>query len=101
MDDMEAEGTGGAPAAGEQGEQSGATEICLAVAPDGSLSVYTEQPGGTGGAQNAQPAADIGAALQLILNAYKQMSAGQDAQAQFDQGFSGQGAMQSRMGGAA
>ena len=86
----------GAPAA----DAGGGTEICLAIAPDGALSVYTKGPDGAG-AESAQPAADIGAALKMVLDLYKQNAgaAGQQTEQQeFDQGFSGQGQMQSRMG---
>ena len=67
---------------------SGGTEICLTVSTDGSLSVYKESAENEGaGEQSAKPAADIGAALKMILDLYREIAAdGGDAQAQFASG---------------
>lgn len=85
------------PGENEAAEPAG-TEICLAIAPDGSLSVYME---GAQGEEQRQPAADIGAALKAILDLYKRVATEtQDPGGQFDQGFQGsQQSMRGRMPG--
>lgn len=64
------------------------TELCIKVASDGTLSVYKEVGEDEGGEQAAQPAADIGAALKMILDMYKGLSQPGADQA-FDDGFGG------------
>ena len=90
--------TPGAPEA-EMGD--GSTEVCIKIAPDGSLSVYAEGGENEGGEQTAQPAADVGAALKIALDLIRkaQAAAGAGAapDAQFEAGFAG-GQPQSRMG---
>lgn len=66
-------------------EPAAATEICVAIAADGSMSVYTKADEGAAG--QAQPAADIGEALKLVLARYKEMTQGNDEAAAFDSGF--------------
>jgi hypothetical protein len=90
------------PGGEEEAAEPAGTEICLAIAPDGSLSVYME--GGQGGEEQRQPVADIGAALQAMLDLYKQAEAGRERSAdggqEFDQGFQGnQQSMRGRMPG--
>ena len=88
--------TPGAPEA----EMDGSTEVCIKIAPDGSLSVYAEGGENEGGEQTAQPAADVGAALKIALDLIRkaQAAAGAGAapDAQFEAGFAG-GQPQSRM----
>ena len=77
---------------------AGETELCIKIGANGDLSVY-----GEGAAQMPeQPAADIGQALKLLLDAYRGMGSkdGQDGEGAFDAGFSGQpqDPMQRRMG---
>lgn len=63
-------------------DDAGEAEICIKVAPDGTLSVYME-PGGP-----EQPAADIGQALKLALEMYRGLDkADASAQEQFSAGF--------------
>jgi hypothetical protein len=66
-------------------DMAGTREICIEVAADGSLSVYTE-----GGSEESpkQPAADIGEALQLALDAYKSMSESQPGETAYKAAFS-------------
>jgi hypothetical protein len=71
----------------ENGETdaAGETAICIKIAGDGSLSVYTE--GGQGESQ-PQPAADIGQALKVALELYRSVARPDgDAQGQFALGF--------------
>ena len=81
MDDMEA---GAMPEAAA----TGGTELCIKVAADGTMTVYKETGDGQG-EQTAQPAADIGAALKMVLDMYKGMSQPGAEQA-FDDGFGAQ-----------
>lgn len=64
----------------------GEAEICIKVAPDGSLSVYME--GGPAESQ-PQPVADIGQALKAALELYRGLDLpnGGDAQEQFRGGY--------------
>lgn len=68
-------------------DAAGATELCIEVAADGSLSVYMET-GGEEAEQESQrqAAADIGQALALVLKLYKGLDK-QEAQSQFQSGF--------------
>lgn len=79
----------GAP---ELEETEAGTEICLAIAADGSLSVYMEKDGAE---QERQAVPDIGGGLRAILDLYKQAEAGRERNAdggqEFDQGFAGNG----------
>jgi hypothetical protein len=74
------------PGAAEPAEQgdAGATELCIKVAPDGSLSFYVERDGQPA---EEQQAPDIGQALKMALDAYKQLQSGGDNQQAFDAGF--------------
>ena len=65
---------GAQPPAAEQ-DAAGTVEITLEVAPDGSLSV--SQSSGDEQAEQKQPADDIGAALKMILEAYKRLGTSQ------------------------
>lgn len=80
----------------------GSTEVCIKIAPDGSLSVYAEGGENEAGEQSAQPAADVGAALKIALDLIRKAQAaaggGAAPEAQFEAGFAGGGQMQSRMG---
>lgn len=71
-------------------ETEAGTEICLAIAADGSLSVYMEKDGAE---QERQAVPDIGGGLRAILDLYKQAAASQggDPGQEFDQGFAGNG----------
>ena len=62
-------------------------ELCIAVMKDGSLQVYTEQ-GEDPNEQESQrqTASDIGQALKMVLDLYKQMGQG-DATQQMSDGF--------------
>lgn len=84
MDDMEAEA--GAPQAAPADT---GTELCIKVAADGTLSVYKESGEDEAAEQSAQPAADIGTALKMILDLYKGL-AQPGAEQSFDDGFGGQ-----------
>lgn len=70
-------------------DAAGDTEICLKVAADGSMSVYTEKAGDESAADSAQPADSIGTALKMILQAYKGLST--DEGDQFQAGFGANG----------
>lgn len=70
----------------EMPEEAEGTEICIAIAPDGSMSVYLERAGEE---QERQAVPDIGGALRKVLDLYKKEAAGTDDSAQFDEGFSG------------
>ena len=70
-----------------EGEEAD-TEITLAIAPDGALSVYVERAGQE---EERQAVPDIGGALRTVLDLYKREAAsmGGDPAAQFDEGFAG------------
>jgi hypothetical protein len=74
------------PQEAEAGEAG--IEICLAVAADGSMSVYVERAGQE---EERQAVPDIGGALRTVLDLYKREAAnmGGDPGEQFDQGFAG------------
>ena len=61
---------------GEQEEAPGGTELCIAVAQDGSITYYTEKDGQPG---DPQPAQDIGAALKMALDAYRSLESGAES----------------------
>ena len=86
MDDEMAEGEAGQP----DNDPAGSVELCIQVAADGSLSVYKESSADGEEANTTesprQDAADIGQALKMVLDMYKQLSAN-GQQDQFDSGF--------------
>ena len=62
-------------------------ELCIAVMQDGSLQVYKEQGEDPNETESArQNASDIGQALKMVLDLYKQMGQG-DATEQMSAGF--------------
>ena len=73
---------------GADTDEAGSVELCIEVAVDGSLSVYKEMGDNENGeaAEMKQPAADIGAALKMVLDLYKSLGQ-KDANAEFDEGF--------------
>jgi len=73
---------------GEYGSKA-STEIVLAIADDGGLSVCLKKDGAE---QERQDVPDIGGALRAVLDIYKRASAsmGGDPGKEFDSGFSGQ-----------
>jgi hypothetical protein len=84
MDDDEANGAMPAAPAADAAAGAG-TKLCINVAQDGSLTFYVEQDGQP--AAQEQPASDIGQALKMALDAYKQLGQRGDVDQQFDQGF--------------
>jgi hypothetical protein len=66
-------------------------ELCIGVMRDGSLTVYMETgPEESEQESQKQTVSDIGQALKVVLDLYKQIDTqGQDAASQFDQGFGG------------
>lgn len=89
MDDMQADPSAMDPSSTDTDAPDTGTELCIKIAEDGSLSVYKEVGEDDSGEQNAQPAADIGAALKMILDMYKGLSQSGGDQA-FDDGFGSQ-----------
>jgi hypothetical protein len=74
-------------------------ELCIAVMQDGSLQVYKEQGEDPAETESArQTASDIGQALKMVLDMYKQMGQG-EATDQMTAGFDerAQGPGQARM----
>lgn len=69
--------------------QAGTVELCIQVAPDGTMTVYKEMPGQDGAQQEGQrqPAASIGEALKMVLDLYKSMEPG-NGDAAFQAGYS-------------
>ena len=71
---MQAAGASMTPADPMQ-ETAGAVEICIKVAEDGSLSVYKESGEAEGAEAAATPAGDIGQALKIALDLYRELGA--------------------------
>lgn len=70
--------------AGEAGEAG--TELCIAIADDGTLTAYKEVNGQPEG--QPKPCADIAEALKAVLMLYKEMGGSMsDESAAFDGGF--------------
>lgn len=76
--------------AAEDAAEAGTTELCIRVAADGSLTVYQEAEGAAAGASQEYPAADIGEALQIVMQMHKGLQSKAQPGADFDAGFSGQ-----------
>ena len=68
---------------------AGSVELCIQIAPDGGMTVYKEMPDQDGAQQESerQEVGDIGQALAAVLKLYKAMTAGKDAESQFQAGF--------------
>ncbi len=67
---------------------TGATELCIKIDQDGTISVYKETGADETAEESAQPVADIGAALAWVLKTYKGLG-NQGAASQFQAGFGG------------
>ena len=77
-------------AANPDSNPQGSVELCIQVAPDGTLSVYKEMPNAAGEQQESerQQVADIGQALAAVLKLYRALEGqGKDATAQLQAGF--------------
>lgn len=66
----------GPPGMEPEGDDMGATKLCIAIDASGNLSYYTERDGQ---AESAQPARDIGAALKMALDAYRALDSGAES----------------------
>jgi hypothetical protein len=59
-----------------EGNEVGSVEFCVTKAQDGTLTFHVERDGQ---AEQSMPAPDIGQALKMVLDAYRQEDGGAEA----------------------